>query len=106
MDHSDWQQFTAAARRLCLAEQVLLRARRRQSDLRHYDAPHRAAELWPARFARYLACRGLPCERLCEQFHGSVRSEEHTSELQSLMRNSYAIFCLTKTQKSIKKTDN
>src|SRR3546814_1216533 len=25
-----------------------------------------------------------------------TRSEEHTSELQSLMRNSYAVFCLTK----------
>src|SRR3546814_10271816 len=25
---------------------------------------------------------------------GSVRSEEHTSELQSLMRISYAVFCL------------
>src|SRR3546814_6056382 len=25
-----------------------------------------------------------------------ARSEEHTSELQSLMRNSYAAFCLTK----------
>src|SRR3546814_7877021 len=30
-----------------------------------------------------------------------VRSEEHTSELQSLMRNSYAVFCLT-TQKTNK----
>src|SRR3546814_4232204 len=28
-----------------------------------------------------------------------VRSEEHTSELQSLMRNSYAVFCLKKTKK-------
>src|SRR3546814_6150659 len=27
---------------------------------------------------------------------GSVRSEEHTSELQSLMRISYAVFCLQK----------
>src|SRR3546814_1289949 len=27
---------------------------------------------------------------------GSVRSEEHTSELQSLMRTSYAVFCLKK----------
>src|SRR3546814_3867395 len=27
------------------------------------------------------------------------RSEEHTSELQSLMRNSYAVFCLKKKQK-------
>src|SRR3546814_2464786 len=31
-----------------------------------------------------------------------LRSEEHTSELQSLMRNSYAVFCLKK--KNIKKT--
>src|SRR3546814_1320810 len=27
---------------------------------------------------------------------GAQRSEEHTSELQSLMRNSYAVFCLKK----------
>src|SRR3546814_2210813 len=27
---------------------------------------------------------------------GLQRSEEHTSELQSLMRTSYAVFCLTK----------
>src|SRR3546814_10781100 len=30
------------------------------------------------------------------------RSEEHTSELQSLMRNSYAVFCLKKKKKPIK----
>src|SRR3546814_2237860 len=29
------------------------------------------------------------------------RSEEHTSELQSLMRISYAVFCLKKTHKTI-----
>src|SRR3546814_6321188 len=29
------------------------------------------------------------------------RSEEHTSELQSLMRNSYAVFCLKKKNKKI-----
>src|SRR3546814_8823663 len=29
----------------------------------------------------------------------SRRSEEHTSELQSLMRISYAVFCLKKTKK-------
>src|SRR3546814_6447922 len=28
------------------------------------------------------------------------RSEEHTSELQSLMRNSYAVFCLKKKNQS------
>src|SRR3546814_5533105 len=31
------------------------------------------------------------------------RSEEHTSELQSLMRSSYAVFCLKKKNKSHKK---
>src|SRR3546814_10189961 len=30
------------------------------------------------------------------------RSEEHTSELQSLMRNSYAVFCLQKKKKNEK----
>src|SRR3546814_10860195 len=30
----------------------------------------------------------------------NARSEEHTSELQSLMRISYAVFCLNKTQKT------
>src|SRR3546814_6784106 len=30
------------------------------------------------------------------QLRGNGRSEEHTSELQSLMRNSYAVFCLKK----------
>src|SRR3546814_4341331 len=32
------------------------------------------------------------------QLHDVVRSEEHTSELQSLMRISYAVFCLKKKQ--------
>src|SRR3546814_7908400 len=32
----------------------------------------------------------------------SLRSEEHTSELQSLMRISYAVFCLKKTKIKIK----
>src|SRR3546814_1316096 len=31
-----------------------------------------------------------------QQGPGAIRSEEHTSELQSLMRISYAVFCLKK----------
>src|SRR3546814_19678155 len=31
-----------------------------------------------------------------EHFRQDIRSEEHTSELQSLMRISYAVFCLKK----------
>src|SRR3546814_6435105 len=33
------------------------------------------------------------------QISETLRSEEHTSELQSLMRNSYAVFCLKKKNK-------
>src|SRR3546814_3217013 len=36
----------------------------------------------------------------------SVRSEEHTSELQSLMRISYAVFCLKKKNKKNTKDYN
>src|SRR3546814_2769331 len=32
----------------------------------------------------------------CPRLLGMLRSEEHTSELQSLMRISYAVFCLNK----------
>src|SRR3546814_7360901 len=37
--------------------------------------------------------------------HHAVRSEEHTSELQSLMRNSYAVFCLKKKTKNNNKRE-
>src|SRR3546814_4090375 len=35
-----------------------------------------------------------------------VRSEEHTSELQSLMRISYAVFCLKKKNKNYKHNEH
>src|SRR3546814_2562836 len=41
---------------------------------------------------RDLAASGRPATMAVE------RSEEHTSELQSLMRISYAVFCLKKTK--------
>src|SRR3546814_3303778 len=45
---------------------------------------------WAVSFERYPPSRG------------SLRSEEHTSELQSLMRISYAVFCLkTKKKKQL-----
>src|SRR3546814_10723858 len=42
--------------------------------------------------------RADPCVRRtgCRQLQHHDRSEEHTSELQSLMRISYAVFCLKK----------
>src|SRR3546814_4107313 len=55
----------------------------------------------------------LPCKRLYNQWRRNMgllkktafalRSEEHTSELQSLMRISYAVFCLKKKNITTKK---
>src|SRR3546814_3323487 len=39
---------------------------------------------------------GEPIDDLLPGNWVDTRSEEHTSELQSLMRNSYAVFCLKK----------
>src|SRR3546814_5688087 len=57
--------------------------------------------------------KDLPYPKLINMFHGGKtplvgsdrlgelgRSEEHTSELQSLMRISYAVFCLKKKKKA------
>src|SRR3546814_9412918 len=38
--------------------------------------------------------RAFHLEREARIVQPQLRSEEHTSELQSLMRNSYAVFCL------------
>src|SRR3546814_2037350 len=38
--------------------------------------------------------------KACQRVAPSTRSEEHTSELQSLMRISYAVFCLKKKNKT------
>src|SRR3546814_1994147 len=48
----------------------------------------------PLTMDEYLASR-----MVCDPFSVRDRSEEHTSELQSLMRSSYAVFCL-KTQRT------
>src|SRR3546814_9018090 len=56
---------------------------------------------WPSRhmeprrtFGSAGFSMGIKVPRPCGR--GGSRSEEHTSELQSLMRNSYAVFCLKK----------
>src|SRR3546814_4871199 len=50
-----------------------------------------------------LAERLAALEQRVAALEGNVgRSEEHTSELQSLMRNSYAVFCLKKKMTTIR----
>src|SRR3546814_3281476 len=63
---------------------------RQHSSGRHIHAWQRAASARPR-----AVWASLPCDR------GALvrRSEEHTSELQSLMRISYAVFCLKKKKK-------
>src|SRR3546814_1259843 len=49
------------------------------------------------------AARGSRGTRMSQE---SIRSEEHTSELQSLMRISYAVFCLKKNHEYITVTNS
>src|SRR3546814_10447665 len=74
---------------------------------RHQDGGH-GADLVAVEDLRNLAGRiamdddaALGDDRGVLEFGAGAggRSEEHTSELQSLMRNSYAVFCLQKKNK-------
>src|SRR3546814_5657656 len=76
--------------------------RRRGNALPVSDS-ERATRVWPrspVRCCRRVPCRLPPMDAEQASFSGWTtfqgRSEEHTSELQSLMRISYAVFCLKK----------
>src|SRR3546814_4393832 len=49
---------------------------------------------WPHTLLRHAQAQ--PTQSQESSICGRLRSEEHTSELQSLMRISYAVFCLKK----------
>src|SRR3546814_7821932 len=77
---------------------------------RRYPASHRSSSK-PAtggatcRRSPQVTRRCAPCSSPgCGEGHAILhmgrRSEEHTSELQSLMRISYAVFCLKKNKKT------
>src|SRR3546814_3699864 len=53
-----------------------------------------------ARRMRYKSCK----VQLVRSLHRLMRSEENTSELQSLMRISYAVFCLKTNNNKITQT--
>src|SRR3546814_9274795 len=82
---------------------VFLDAGRDREDVRiENDVFGRKADLFDEDFVRARAdilatLQIVGLALLVERHHhrgGAVRSEEHTSELQSLLRNSYAVFCL------------
>src|SRR3546814_10806528 len=64
---------------------------------------------WTRSFEGYLRAQDekgvlrIPHPEMAAKF---LRSEEHTSELQSLMRISYAVFCLKKKNKKNKSKTN
>src|SRR3546814_4744605 len=61
-------------------------------------APRSACFITPLLTGR-TGYRRIPLVRRADN-RSPMRSEEHTSELQSLMRTSYAVFCLKKQSKN------
>src|SRR3546814_8518126 len=86
-----------------LFRSVLPHVERREVEAEHLDRadqpPERADAAELAFAARRQAVRDD--DKIAPEI-GGRRSEEHTSELQSLMRISYAVFCLKKQTKQNK----
>src|SRR3546814_6346282 len=73
--------------------------------------PHSGQKWMSQLLQRLVRCRSatpgletaaMSCPRSTTSANHTTRSEEHTSELQSLMRNSYAVFCLKKQHTQIR----
>src|SRR3546814_10856008 len=92
--HED-QLYAPRYRRVGFLRMHCARPARRQAYQTHQSLAHDAFSQLPEAKLRSTR-RSLSIRR-------RPRSEEHTSELQSLMRNSYAVFCLDKKKK--KKTN-
>src|SRR3546814_968344 len=82
---------------------ILLGARRRGETLSieiHDTGPGIAAEYHQAIFEEFRRVSPAGTRASGLGLGLAIRSEEHTSELQSLMRISYAVFCLKKKTKT------
>src|SRR3546814_10767020 len=90
---------------------------RRSSDLLNAESKvviERLAGRWIAEAAELKGMRKGEVEHLkgflsrqndtARMSYARLRSEEHTSELQSLMRTSYAVFCLKKKKRKHEQT--
>src|SRR3546814_2412059 len=89
-----FSRYVSDMRRRSSAKMIFLDAQLKPKKLRT-KAVLRAAAL-PKSFKDYVTSKGWMSPH--------YRSEEHTSELQSLMRISYAVFCLKKKKYHIQKT--
>src|SRR3546814_4337649 len=99
------ENFAQLQRDLVEVEEHLQYARRFYNGaVRDYnDAVQRVPDLLVARSFNFEAAEFFQADddgRAAVNVELSRRSEEHTSELQSLMRISYAVFCLKKKKKN------
>src|SRR3546814_7589005 len=107
-----WDQFPGATSQPSVTEMRRLRGSRRFEGTygsrsatpsmreKRYEAIPRKARYCRDTSARSTDRRQLlvpdPADQGAASVWPRIRSEEHTSELQSLMRISYAVFCLKK----------
>src|SRR3546814_6400806 len=78
------------------------------TQMRDHAGPEPALPLIPIKSAEGVWLEDFDGKRYLDAvsswWTNIFRSEEHTSELQSLMRNSYAVFCLKKKHNDYKIT--
>src|SRR3546814_9738910 len=72
---------------------------------RHLGMVFQSYAVWPHMTVRQNVAYPLIARRASKKEIGAkvdeaIRSDEHTSELQSLMRNSFAVFCLKKKKEN------
>src|SRR3546814_1892249 len=87
-----WEKRKKSRRRTSTPQAAQFSNGRRDGPAR--PVPPRSGDAVPSTDAPSVGCEAGNSE--------PVRSEEHTSELQSLMRISYAVFCLKKKTKNKK----
>src|SRR3546814_2992827 len=116
----DWSSDVCSSdRSLCLSQPAARRvpARTRYLSEREDSKAGGSNAMWGGRFAAGPSAimreinASIPFDKaLWRQdiaaSKAHVRSEEHTSELQSLMRISYAVFCLKKKKNKKRNTSN
>src|SRR3546814_9795441 len=92
---SDWSSDVCPSDLRIFRLSVRQRAVRRRFRWSAIVSPTLLCSTWPCRMSAGWIFFGRFMNMVCR----SRRSEEHTSELQSLMRISYAVFCLKKKKK-------